>query len=724
MKKDNDVKANPMRPSGGHGPKGMFGGPTAKAKDFKGTVKKLSGYLKPFWFSIIVVLVFSIAATVFSIFSPKILGRVTNTVVDDYIDMMIYDRVIGNISEIQSPSSMQENVEETDSALLPITLPEGFDESSLEQHSLTTFENAGETVTEEQLSAPVGPEQMFPEGTMLGDIMDMLPKELLEQIPEGQLERFESIRLDKRPSIDFDSIKDTAILLISLYVLSFIANYIQGLVMSNVSQKVSFKLRRQISEKINKLPLRYYDSQSFGDILSRITNDVDTVSQSLSQSITQLISSITTVIGIAIMMLTISWQLTLVAFTVFPISIGFIGIIIKKSQGLFKRMQDSLGEINGHIEENYSGHSIVKVFNGEEESQKTFNNINVDLYDSSWKSQFLSGLLFPIINFIGNIGFVGVSVLGGWLAINKGLQIGDIQAFIQYVQQFNQPIVQLGNIVNVLQSAVASAERVFEFLEEEEQVEDIENPVSVENIKGNVDFVNIVFGYEKDKPVIKGFDANLKAGQSVAIVGPTGAGKTTMVNLLMRFYDVDSGSIRIDGVDIRNYRRSDLRRLFGMVLQDTWLFHGTIRENLTYGKPEATEEELRAAVEAAHIDHVIDSLPGGFEFEISEDSDNVSQGEKQLLTIARAMVANPPMLILDEATSSVDTRTEILIQKAMDNLMNGRTSFVIAHRLSTIKNADLILVMKDGNIIEKGNHEELMNKNGFYAELYNSQFEV
>lgn len=672
MKEDNSTK-NQKKPAGmSFGPGRSLGGSGEKAKDFKGTLKKLSAYIKPYWVSMLLVFVLSISATVFMIFSPKILGRITNTVVEDYIKIMVYDRITESLPPGQTPST--------------------------------------------------GSGQVFPKGTKFEDIAKTFPPEMQDKLTDAQKEKLQEIDLSTRPSIDFESIKTTAIILIGMYIFSFFANYLQGWVMTGISQKIAFRLRRQISEKINKLPLRYFDNQTFGDILSRITNDVDTVNQSLSQSISQLISSVTMVIGIAIMMITISWQLTIVAFIVFPVSIVVIGLVIKKSQKLFKIQQESLGEINGHIEENYSGHSIVKVFNGEKGALKKFISVNAELYDSNWKSQFLSGLLFPIISFIGNLGFVGVSVLGGWLAINQGLQIGDIQAFIQYVQQFNHPIVQLGNIVNILQSAVASAERVFEFLEEKEEIEDVVSPASMQSVKGDVDFENVEFSYEKGKPIIKRFSADLKEGQRVAIVGPTGAGKTTMVNLLMRFYDVDSGSITIDGIDIRNYRRSDLRRLFGMVLQDTWLFHGTIRENLTYGKPEATEEELRSAVDAAQVTHVIESLPEGFDFVISEDSDNVSQGEKQLLTIARAMVANPPMLILDEATSSVDTRTEVLIQKAMDNLMKGRTSFVIAHRLSTIKNADLILVMDQGNIVEQGNHEELMGKGGFYAKLYNSQF--
>ncbi len=661
-KKQKEKSGMPFGHGGGPGGAMLQGG--QKAKDFKGTIRKLVRYLRPHLLSIILVFTFAIGSTVFTIANPKILGNVTNNVVDDYINILVYD-------EIQK------------------TLPEG---------------------------------QSLPSGTKGKDIIDRFPQEALEQLSEDRIEILRELDLSTRPTIDFDSIKGTVILLIALYLISSILSYIQGWIMSGITQKVTYKLRRQISEKINKLPLRYYDTNSYGDILSRITNDVDTVSQSLNQSLTQLVTSLTLIVGIAIMMLTISWELSIVAIMVIPLSFVFIGLVVKRSQKLFKSQQESLGEINGHVEEMYSGHNIVKVFNGESRSLEEFKNINEKLYDSSWKSQFLSGLLMPIMRFIGNLGFVGVSVLGGFLAIQGKLKIGDIQAFIQYLQQFNQPIVQLANVTNVLQSAVASAERVFEFLEEDDEVAEAKNPVVLDNVKGYVEFDNVVFGYDPEKIVIKGFTAKAEPGQRIAIVGPTGAGKTTMVNLLMRFYDVQKGSIKIDGVDIRDMRRSDLRELFGMVLQDTWLFSGSIRDNLKYGRPEATDEEMIEAAKTAHIDHVIRSLPGEYDMVLNESADNVSQGEKQLLTIARAMLENPPMLILDEATSSVDTRTEMLIQQAMDKLMEGRTSFVIAHRLSTIKNADLILVMDQGNIIEQGKHEELLAKGGFYANLYNSQF--
>ncbi len=522
--------------------------------------------------------------------------------------------------------------------------------------------------------------------------------------------------------IDYVAILKIIELLVGLYVVSALFSYIQGWIMAGVSQKVTFNLRRDISEKINKLPLSYFDNRTHGEVLSRVTNDVDTVSQTLNQGLTQIVTAVTSLIGILVMMLTISWQMTLVAIIVLPISFGLIGLVVGRSQKYFVTQQVTLGKINGHVEEMFSGHTVMKAFNGEERSVNIFKGINDELYDSAWKSQFFSGLLMPIMTFVGNLGYVGVAVLGGWLAIQGKIRIGDIQAFIQYMNQFTQPITQTANIANVLQSTAAAAERVFEFLRESNEVKEIENPIVLSDVKGGVEFDNIVFGYSPEKTIIHGFTANIKPGQKVALVGPTGAGKTTMVNLLMRFYDVNSGAIKIDGIDIRNMKRSDLRKLFGMVLQDSWLFTGTIEENIAYGKTNATHDEVVHAAEAAHADHFIRALPGGYNMKLNEEADNISQGEKQLLTIARAMLADTPMLILDEATSSVDTRTETLIQSAMEKLMHGRTSFVIAHRLSTIKNADLILVMRDGNIVEQGNHEYLLSQNGFYASLYNSQF--
>ena len=522
----------------------------------------------------------------------------------------------------------------------------------------------------------------------------------------------------------FDAIRDIIVFLLVLYIISAIFNYIQGWVMTDVTQKITYDLRKDISEKINRLPLKYFDKRTHGEILSRVTNDVETVSQTLNQSLTQIVTSVVMIIGILIMMLSISWLLTLVALIILPISLSLIKFITKRSQIYFVRQQKLLGDVNGHIEEMYAGHQVMRVFNGEKASVEKFNSINEDLYESAWNAQFLSGLMHPLMTFVGNLGYVGVSVVGGWLAINGSLKVGDIQAFIQYVQQFNQPIAQTANIANVMQSTAAAAERVFEFLEEPEQSANPKKPTLLKSPKGEVEFNDVVFGYDSKKPVIKGLNTKIKPGSRVAIVGPTGAGKTTLVNLLMRFYDVDSGEILIDGVNIKDMKREDVRKLFGMVLQDTWMFNGTIRENLIYGKPNASEEEIMKAAKEAQVDHFVRSLPGGYEMELNEEASNVSAGEKQLLTIARAMLAKTPMLILDEATSSVDTRTEVQIQKAMDNLMNGKTSFVIAHRLSTIRNADLILVMNDGNVIEQGTHDSLMKQAGFYAKLYNSQFET
>jgi len=523
--------------------------------------------------------------------------------------------------------------------------------------------------------------------------------------------------------INFGNIAGIGYWLIGLYVISAGFSYIQNWVMTNITQKVTYKFRRDISEKIARLPLRYFDQHENGDIVSRVTNDVETISQNLNTGMTQLITSVITIIGILAMMLSISWQMTLVALAVLPISMTLISFIVKRSQQYFVKQQAALGEIDGHIDEMFSNHAIVKTYNGEDRAIHKFNEINTKLYKSGWKSQFISGLMFPVMNFISNLGYVGVAIMGGWLAINGKITIGDIQAFIQYMNQFTQPISQTANIANVLQATAAAAERIFEFLDEkEEEPEDSTVTIDVEKVKGEVTFDNVCFGYDKGQPIIKNFSTHIKPKQNVAIVGPTGAGKTTIVNLLMRFYNIDSGKISIDGIDTATMNRHDVRKLFGMVLQDTWLFQGTIAENISYGRPKATHKEIVAAAKAAHIDHLIDTLPDGYDTIISETADSISAGEKQLLTIARAILADSPMLILDEATSSVDTRTELLIQSAMDKLSHGRTSFVIAHRLSTIRNADLILVMRDGNIVEQGTHKELLARKGFYESLYNSQF--
>ncbi len=529
--------------------------------------------------------------------------------------------------------------------------------------------------------------------------------------------------------IDFDGIKSILLFLLGLYLVSSLLSYLQYWIMSGVTQKVSFNLRKELSEKINRLPLSYFDTQSHGDILSRVTNDIDTISQSLNQSLQQILTALVTIIGILIMMLSISWQMTLMAFLVVPLSGITVAFVVNKSQKYFKDQQNILGEVNGHVEEMYSGHLVMKAFNGEERSIQTFNQLNGKLYHAGWIAQFLSGIMQPLIGFIGNLGYVGVCILGGFLAINGKISIGNIQAFIQYVRRFNQPIMQTAQIMNVLQSTAAASERVFEFLAEPEEIPETQNPISILNeqgnirIKGEVSFENVCFGYQKDKIIINNFSAFIQPGKQVAIVGPTGAGKTTIVKLLMRFYELNSGAIYIDKTNITDFSRNDLRSLFGMVLQDAWLYSGSILDNIRYGKSDATDQEVIEAADAAYVDHFIRTLEDGYNTIINEESTNISQGQKQLLTIARAFLVDPKILILDEATSSVDTRTEALIQKGMENLMKGRTSFVIAHRLSTIRNADLILVMKDGDILEVGNHTDLLEKEGFYYQLYNSQFE-
>lgn len=530
-------------------------------------------------------------------------------------------------------------------------------------------------------------------------------------------------------SIDFDYILKIILILVGIYLVSSIMQYIMSIMMATITQKTAYGLRKDISSKINRMPFKYFDSHSHGDVLSRVTNDVDTLQASLSQSLSQVVTSVVQVIGYPIMMLTISWQMTLMALCVIPLSLIFVSMIVKKSQGYFKKQQRYLSDVNGHVEEMYSGHIVMKAFNGEERSIEEFEKHNDHLYDTAWKSQFLSGLMMPITQFVGNLGYVGVCLLGGWLAAAGSITIGDIQAFIQYVRSFNQPISQLAQVMNMLQSTAAAAERVFEFLEEEEELPETKTPVEIfkedgtTDIKGQVTFENVRFGYNPDKIIINDFSMYIKAGKKIAIVGPTGAGKTTIVKLLMRFYELNSGTIYIDGIKTTDMSRKDLRSLFGMVLQDAWLFNGTIMENLRYGKLDASDEDVMKAADAAYVDHFIRTLDHGYQTEINEESNNISQGQKQLLTIARAFLADPKILILDEATSSVDTRTEVLIQKGMDKLMENRTSFVIAHRLSTIRDADLILVMKDGDIVEAGSHEDLMKDNGFYTQLYNSQFE-
>ena len=609
------------RKGGMGGPMGrMGGGPRAveKAKDFKGTMKKLGVYLKPYSLSIAIVILFAIGSAAFSIVGPKILGKATTKIFEGLVQ------------------------------------------------KITGVPNA---------------------------------------------------------SIDFGYIGNIAMILVALYLVSSLFGIIQSFIMSGVAQKVSYNLRKQISEKMDTLPLNYFDTRTNGEVLSRITNDVDTVNQTLNQSLSQIITSVVTLIGVLIMMFSISWIMTLATFIILPVSMVLISLVVKKSQKYFKSQQEYLGHLNGQVEEVYGGHNIMKAFNREEASTKDFDELNNTLYKSAWKSQFLSGMMMPIMSFVGNLGYVLVSILGGWLTIKSVITVGDIQAFIQYVRSFNQPISQMAQVANIMQSTAAAAERVFEFLDEEDEVKDPVNSVDPSEIRGEVEFEDVHFGYNEDKIIINDFSVDVKPGQKVAIVGPTGAGKTTIVKLLMRFYDINSGSIKIDGHDIRDFKRADLRNLFGMVLQDTWLFNGTIMENLRYGRLDATDAEVKEAAKAAHVDHFVKTLPDGYNMILNEEASNISQGQKQLLTIARAFLKDPKLLILDEATSSVDTRTELLIQKAMEKLMEGRTSFIIAHRLSTIRDADLILVMKDGDIVEQGNHEELLEKGGFYSSLYNSQFE-
>lgn len=617
---DKVTKAMTPTPPKRRGPMGR--GPVMasgeKAKDFKGTLKKLLAYLKPHRVAVTFVVIFAIASTVFNIVGPKILGQATTKIFEGVMDMIA---------------------------------------------------NTGS-------------------------------------------------------GIDFEGIAKILLFLVGLYIISAVFSALQGFLMTGVSMKVTYKLRENTFAKINRLPFKYFDKTSYGEVLSFLTNDIETVNQTLNQSLTQIITSVATVIGILVMMFSISWQMTLVTLCIIPLSFVFIVLVVKRSQKYFSSQQEYLGHINGHIEEIYGGHSVVQAFNNEEEAYKTFEGLNNNLYGSAWKSQFLSSLMQPIMAFIGNLGYVAVCILGGYLAVNGRISVGDIQAFIQYVRQFNQPISQIANMSNIMQMTMAAAERVFTFLAEEEEVPDPQNPVSPADVQGNVTFDHVHFGYNPNKIIINDFSAQVKKGQKIAIVGPTGAGKTTIIKLLMRFYDVDSGAILVDGHNIKDFRRNDLRSLFGMVLQDTWLYNGTIADNIRYGRLDATDEEVQQAAVAAQVDHFVRTLPDGYSMVLNEEANNVSQGQKQLLTIARAILADPKILILDEATSSVDTRTEILIQKAMDNLMHGRTSFVIAHRLSTIKNADCIFVMKDGDIIEQGTHEELLARNGFYADLYNSQFEV
>lgn len=557
---------------------------------------------------------------------------------------------------------------------------------------------------------------------IIGTVFNVVGPKILGKATT-ELSRGLMAKIARTGGIDLTKIGQILIFVLGLYVISAVFTFVQHYIMSTISQKICYRMRKEISEKINRMPMKYFESRTYGEVLSRITNDVDTLGMSLSQSINQIITSVTTMLGVLIMMISISPLLTLIALFILPVSVFLITFVMKKSQRYFRSQQEYLGQINGQVEENFTGHLVIKAYNKEEEVINDFNRTNDHLYDSAWKSQFISGMMQPIMMFVGNLGYAAVALIGGILAIKGTIEIGDIQAFIQYVKNFTQPIQQIAQVANQVQSMAAAAERVFEFLNEEEEDQTVEHPANIEDVVGNVTFEHVNFGYKEDQTIIHDFSAEIKQGQKIAIVGPTGAGKTTMVKLLMRFYDVNSGAIKIDGHNIKDFNRRELRDAFGMVLQDTWLFKGTIMENIRYGRLDATDEEVIAAAKAAYAHRFIETLPGGYDMELNEDASNVSQGQKQLLTIARAILADNKILILDEATSSVDTRTEIEIQKAMDNLMKGRTSFVIAHRLSTIRDADLILVMKDGDIIEQGRHEELLAAGGFYANLYNSQFE-
>lgn len=656
-----------MRRGFGGGPGMMMGAPGAKPKNFKKTMLTIWKYLKVYRFKLIIVTTFAIISTIFTIISPRILGNMTNDIVNGYVAGQTYDKVVES-------------------------LPKG---------------------------------TKLPAGTTGASLLEHMPASVKSKIPQAQQESLKSIDFSKgRPKINFSDIGMIGLWLITLYIISSLFAYVLSWIMTSITQDLVYRLRKDISEKINRMSLGYFDKHPFGEVISRVTNDIDTIGQSLNQSATQIITSVVTIIGILIMMISISWQLTIVAVVVLPLSIGVISFIVKKSQHYFIDQQASLGKLDGHVEEMFSGHTVMRAYNGEDQSIEEFTRTNQDLFHNGWKAQFTSGLMMPIMQFISNLGFVGVAVLGGLLAIRGGLNIGDIQAFIQYMNQFTQPIMQTANVANVMQVTAAAAERVFEFLEEGEEAPIPVTEFIPKTIKGDVAFDSVNFSYTPDTPIIKDFTAHVSAGQNVAIVGPTGAGKTTVVNLLMRFYDVESGTILIDGIDSNKVDRADIRKLFGMVLQDTWLFNGSIRDNIAYGKPDATKKEVIAAAKAAHADHFIRTLPQGYDTILSEEADNISAGEKQLLTIARAMLADAPMLILDEATSSVDTRTEALIQSAMDRLTHGRTSFVIAHRLSTIRDADLILVMKSGNIVEQGTHDQLVKKGGFYNSLYASQFEI
>lgn len=719
---------NTTRPGGrrrgpmGGGPMGGFGMPGQKAKDFKGSLKRLIGYLKPHRLNLIIVLAFAIASTTFSIFTPKITGRAINKLQDGYMAR----QVLQKLSEAQD--KLSERVEDMMRQGGQVPSP-GPGASAAGPEELKTVKELLELPRLDSVADPARKAAIcrkfidlvkdLPVGTNPGGGPD---RELEIKLTDEQLEGVFKAIEETDGKIDFDYIGRIALLLIGIYLVSAGFSLVMGLVMSGVSQMTVRDLRDEVDRKLNRLPLKYFDMHPHGDILSRVTNDIDTIAATLQQSLTQIITSVISILGYIVMMLTISPVLTLIVVATLPLYILATTLIARTSQKFFAAQQDELGRLSGHVEEMYTGHRIVKAFGQEKNSIEKFEGINGRLYGAGWKAQFVSGIMFPLMNFISNLGYVMICIVGGiWITLNR-LKIGDIIAFIQYSRQFTMPIVQTANIANIIQSTVACAERVFEILDEGEEVPELPDAEEMREPRGFVRFNGVDFRYKEEEPLIENMNLDVKRGETIAIVGPTGAGKTTLVNLLMRFYELNGGRITVDGVDIRDMKRSSLRRIFGMVLQDTWLFNGTIRENIAYGRENATTEEIRNAARAAHADHFIRTLPEGYDTVLNEEATNISQGQKQLLTIARAILADPAILILDEATSSVDTRTEVLIQRAMANLMKGRTSFVIAHRLSTIRDAEAILVMNHGQIIEQGTHRELLAKGGFYADLYNSQF--
>ncbi len=716
------MMAPTRKPRQMQGPMGKGGGmhQVEKAKNFKGTVKKLCRYMKRDLAVIIIAFVLAIGGVIATITVPDILGGATDTLVVGAMQKTAYNAV-ASIKELDDDTlTLFEN-------MIGVTV--GDLKNAARNPESSQYDNFTDEQREQILSLPdemnnvklSNVAKAARTATTVGEFSDIAGMGDALKIPDAYLEDVRSVSLVEAPKLDIDKIMSILYKLMILVVASGVMSYLQGFLLSGVSQKVSYRFRKDLNEKIDKLPLKFYDSTTNGEVMSLITNDIDTIATSLNQSLTQMLTSITTVVGVLIMMLKISPLMTLISLVSVAVLMVVAMLILKKSQKYFKRQQEYLGHVNGRIEETFAGHSVVKLFNGEEKSVEEFNQFNEALSSSAMSAQFFSGMMQPLSKVIGNLGFTAVCILGGALVISgTGLGVGNIQAFVQYVRQFNQPITQLSSVANTFQSTIAAAERVFGFLEEEEEKETGE--LALEGIDGNVDFVNVKFGYSQDKVIIKDFSCNVKSGQRIAIVGPTGSGKTTLVKLLMRYYDINEGQILVDGRDIKEFSRSGLRKCMGMVLQDTWLYNGTIMENIRYGRLSATDEEVIEAAKLACADHFIRTLPNGYDFVINAEAGNISQGQKQLLTIARAILANPKIMILDEATSLVDTRTEMLIQQAMETLMAGRTSFVIAHRLSTIKDADLILVLKDGDIIEQGNHNQLLEKGGFYAELYNAQF--